>query len=141
MPNTFYGNNFAVKLTGYINALVDGMYTFVLGSDDGAYLYLTDSTGTTEIVNNQAQHGIGVVRYVEINLTTGTYFANIEYYNHGGDRGLYLWWTTPGMRALLTLYGGGGGSAKKERPGSRRRWILNIYIYIYFKTPHLLLVI
>jgi len=83
---------FAVRLTGYINAPVDGIYTFTLSSDDGSRLRV----GRTLVVDHDGPHGT-TTRAGRIALAAGWHLIELTYFQAGGGRSLDLEVALPGQ--------------------------------------------
>ncbi|MEZ6242738.1 MAG: M12 family metallo-peptidase [Phycisphaerales bacterium] len=70
-------------LTGYVQAVSDGLYTFYTHSDDGSRLFI----GDTPVVNNDGLHGMEE-RSGQIALHAGWHKIRIEFFENGGGAGL-----------------------------------------------------
>jgi len=79
-------------LTGYVWALLDGVYTFTTNSDDGSRLYIGDEL----VVDNDGLHGM-VLRGGTIPLSFGWHQIRIEFFENGGGAGLIATIQGPGF--------------------------------------------
>ena len=76
---------YALKLSGYLNVPVDGMYEFALSSDDGSNL----EVGERVVVNNDGLHG-DEQRTGMIALRKGLHSIIVRYFQGGGGASLSL---------------------------------------------------
>lgn len=84
--------NFGVKLTGMITIPTTGLWTFTLGSDDGAWLRINDQTVAIFESPRSFASTVGSVQ-----LAAGRYPFEVRFYENGGQQGLQLWWRGPGV--------------------------------------------
>ena len=75
---------------GYINAPVDGLYTFYLESNDGSVLYLDDKL----IIDNDGDHMLQTL-HIRVALRKGFHRIKLKYFQMGGGKKLLLRWKTP----------------------------------------------
>ncbi len=92
--------NFYMKVTGYFNITLPGLYTFVTNSDDESRLFL----GSTEVVTNiyptgNAGYAITAVSN-SINLAAGKHQFTIQYGQNIGNRGFALQYQGPDQPTL-----------------------------------------
>jgi RHS repeat-associated protein len=79
-------DNFMVRWSGFFTAPVEDDYTFGVGSDDGARVYLSNSTTAT--VDAWSDHGADPLVFGTgtTHLTAGQQIPiKVEYYEHGGS--------------------------------------------------------
>jgi hexosaminidase len=76
---------YALRLSGYINVPMDGMYEFALSSDDGSNLEI----GERVVVNNDGLHG-DEQRTGMIALRKGLHPIVVRYFQGGGGAALSL---------------------------------------------------
>lgn len=84
--------NFGVKLTGTITIPTSGLWTFTLGSDDGAWLRINNQTVAIFETPRSFATTAGSVQ-----LAAGRYPFEVRFYENGGQQGLQLWWRGPGV--------------------------------------------
>lgn len=87
VPQEFW----ATEWTGAIYAPVAGTYQFLLGSDEGSWLYLDDRL----VINNGQSHALREVT-TSVVLTAGFHSFRVVMFNWGGPYSLYLKWAQPG---------------------------------------------
>jgi hexosaminidase len=76
---------FGLVLTGYLNVPTDGIYSFLLTSDDGARLRIGDQV----VVDNDGIHGVAQ-QTGQIGLAAGLHPVTIRYFQRGGESALEL---------------------------------------------------
>ena len=76
---------FAVRLSGLLHVAADGVYQFVLLSDDGSRLWLAD----TLVVDHDGLHSARV-KHGMVALAAGYHPIRIEYFQAGGGKALGL---------------------------------------------------
>ena len=91
LPDHEEGDIFALRFTGFITVPADGVYSFSVVSDDGAYLYIGDELIVDNGGNHPAQERSGFAA-----LKTGTYPVRLIYYNSAGNAALNLYYRAPG---------------------------------------------
>lgn len=84
-PANCPNSNFLMVYDGFIKIEKNGLYNFVLGSDDGAKLYLNDHL----VINNDGRHGT-IEREGMMYLGAGYYPFRLEYFQAGGGQVLEL---------------------------------------------------
>jgi len=77
--------DYGLRFVGYVNVPHDGMYEFILDSDDGSALYVCDSL----LINNDGVHGDGEVSG-EIALKAGLQPIRVVMFQAKGGQGLSL---------------------------------------------------
>ena len=82
----------ALVFTGFVNAPADGLWEFFTSSDDGSRLWIGDEL----VVENDGLHGM-VERSGVIGLRAGHHPLRVEWFNAGGDLGLDVRWSGPGV--------------------------------------------
>lgn len=102
-------DNFGLELSGYVQILQKGQYTFFTASDDGSVLFIDGQ----KIVDNDGYHG-EVEKSGSIQLEAGLHAIRVGFFEAGGGE-------------VLTVRYEGPGIAKQEipdtalfRPGSDR---------------------
>lgn len=100
---------------GYLKVLVEGHYTFVLGSDDGALLELDNKPicGADRLQGYSESRG-------EVDLTKALHVLKLRFFNNRGPGACKLFWIAPGTTepAIIpteVLYPA-GGAAEVGRP-------------------------
>ena len=83
---------FGFKFTGYINAPIDGIYTFYLESNDGSRLFIDGD----ELIENDANHG-NITEPGSVGLKSGLHRIDLKYFQCGGGKGLKVSWEGPGF--------------------------------------------
>ena len=87
-----FQQNFAAQFNGYILVPESGRYVFLLNSNDGSRMTLSDQV----IVNNDGIHGMREVSSSILTLEAGEYYPiSIEYFQGGGGAGLQLKYRGP----------------------------------------------
>ncbi|MFT6225123.1 MAG: hypothetical protein ACJA1F_002984, partial [Paracoccaceae bacterium] len=96
-------DTFGTQLTGNINVEEGGEFTFYLGGDDGAALYIDGNP----VVVDDGLHGYRT-RNDRIELDAGTYDIEVRYFENYGNAGLKLEWEGPGIdgRELVPAHSG-----------------------------------
>lgn len=90
------GNDFSVRIEGFIQADTTGIYTFETRGDDGVRLFVNGSL----VVNDYTDHGARN-RTGTISLTGGVWYPIlVEHYENGGRQRLRLRWQTPTSAGL-----------------------------------------
>ena len=84
--------NFGLLAEGYLEIKEDGYYIFVLDSDDGSKLYLSNRL----IINHDGLHGSGDARTYLVPLQKGFHPIRLELFQKGGGINLFLAYITPG---------------------------------------------
>ncbi len=87
---------FGLVFTGYLNVPADGIYTFILTSDDGARLQIGDQV----VADNDGIHGVSEQSGM-IGLAEGPHPVTIRYFQRGGDSELLLEATVEGSDRRL----------------------------------------
>ncbi|GFE66757.1 PA14 domain-containing protein [Litoreibacter roseus] len=85
-------DTFGVKISGNVEVEEAGSFTFLLGGDDGAMLFVNGEP----VVNNDGLHGFRT-RTGEIELEPGTHHIEVRYFENYGRAGLKLEWEGPGI--------------------------------------------
>ena len=86
-------DTFAARWSGQIRIDTPGTYTFFLGSDDGARLYINNNT--TPLIDNGGLHPFQE-KSATIALDAGFYDIRIEFFENFGGAGVQLSWDPPG---------------------------------------------
>ena len=86
---------FATRVIGTVDVQNGGDYTFYLGGDDGAALYINGE----RVVNNDGLHGYQTVSGTT-NLDPGFHTIEVRYFENGGHAGLRLQWTGPDTNGI-----------------------------------------
>ena len=84
--------NYEIQLSGFINIVENGTYTFGTTSDDGSVIFIDNNP--TPVVNNNFYQGF-TRRTGTIALTPGIHTIVIGYYQGGGGQGLLVDFTSP----------------------------------------------
>ncbi|MEM6891228.1 MAG: PA14 domain-containing protein [Pseudomonadota bacterium] len=92
-------DTFGARIEGEIEVIDGGAYTFFLGGDDGAMLFINGEP----VIDNDGLHGFRT-RNGEIDLEPGEYSIEVRYFENTGHAGLKLEWQGPGTdgRELVT---------------------------------------
>ncbi|TDL85862.1 PA14 domain-containing protein, partial [Meridianimarinicoccus aquatilis] len=92
-------DTFAAKLTGAVDVPEGGTFSFHLGADDGAMLYVDGEA----VLDNDGLHAYRT-RTAEIELEPGQHQIEVRYFENYGHAGLKLEWEGPGLegRSLVT---------------------------------------
>ena len=85
-------DNLVAQFSGYVEVPRDGTFTFFTTSDDGSMLFIGDSL----IVNNDGDHGM-IEKGDTILLKAGKHLIKVNYYQGGGDGGIFVSWSGPGV--------------------------------------------
>jgi PA14 domain len=116
---------FGLRAVGQVNIPSDGNWTFGLGSDQSAQLFIDGQM----VINDDSGHSYHW-RSGEINLTSGLHNFEVRYWEGWSDAGLIVSWTPPGgveqvippnafsHSAVETPFDSGGG-------GLRAYWTTN----------------
>ena len=83
LGNLPWDDEFSLRASGYIEILIDGIYTFEVIADDGYKLWI-DGQAIAEGINSRDRG--------DIELTTGKVPFHLEYNENGGVAGLEVWW-------------------------------------------------
>jgi len=75
----------AALFSGYLKVEKEGLYTFFLGSDDGAALYINGE----EVIDNGGTHGFTEI-WGQLELKPGYHRIWVKYFNAGAAMGLVL---------------------------------------------------
>jgi alpha-N-arabinofuranosidase len=81
LPEKNSGENFAVQYTGYINIPKDGLYTFYVNSDDGAFVIIDG----TLIVDNDGLHAPQEQSGTSV-LKAGFHEIRVKFFQGGGGK-------------------------------------------------------
>ena len=92
-------DEFSGQFQGQLYILTPGQYTFYLGSDDAAYLWL-DGSAQPLVCNKGDQFPYRETRGT-CTLGTGLHTLRIAYGEHGGSQGLVLQYSGPGLPKQL----------------------------------------
>jgi len=84
-------DHFGFIFTGYLYVPVSGLYTFALGSDDGA----TFSVSNVELLDNDGSHSLKRVEG-KIQLKKGFHPITIRYFDDYEEQEIGLKWSVPG---------------------------------------------
>jgi hypothetical protein len=91
-------DNFSVRWTGRVEALVTGNYQFSTASDDGIRVWVNGQL----VINNWTDHAPTTNTSAAIALTAGTrYTIKVEYYEHTGGATARLQWSYPGQATQI----------------------------------------
>lgn len=85
-------SGFGLRLTGYLNVPAEGLYTFLLTSDDGSQLYIGDRL----IVDNDYAH-MPQCRHGLIRLREGMHPITVLFFDRSGGKALDLKIEGPGL--------------------------------------------
>lgn len=85
-------DHFALRYQGLLKVPADGVYTFVLASDDGSALYLNDRL----VVDNDGSHSRRV-RQGRVALQAGYHAFDLRYFEDYAGQALEVWWEGPEM--------------------------------------------
>jgi len=91
-------DGYGFRFTGYLEAPVDGIYTFWTSSDDGNKFYI----GDTLLINNDGPHGTQE-RIGYIGLKAGKHPMTMDFYDASGTEVLGLAWKYPGILARQSV--------------------------------------
>ncbi|CAN5255150.1 hypothetical protein BH09SUM1_BH09SUM1_18580 [soil metagenome] len=87
-----HGDHFAILFTGYLDVKTEGVYRFVLTSDDGSVLKINNEV----IVDNDGLHG-EQERDGSVALRAGLHPYALNYFEGTGDELLRVEWEGPGI--------------------------------------------
>ncbi len=92
-------DTFGVKVEGNITVDTGGDYTFYLGADDGAHLYIDGEL----VIDHDSLHSFST-QSATISLSDGPHVIEVRYFENTGDAGLKLEWDGPDTsgRQLVT---------------------------------------
>ncbi|MEM7752402.1 MAG: PA14 domain-containing protein [Pseudomonadota bacterium] len=86
------GNQFSVRIQGFIFAETTGTYQFQTRSDDGVRLFVNSTNVINNFTDHAATNDVG-----SIDLVAGTWYPILlEHYENGGQQRLRLRWQPPG---------------------------------------------
>lgn len=85
-------DGYAIRFSGYLEIPRDGVYTFILVSNDGSRLRI----GDVEVVDND-HFKSAIERSGEISLRAGKHAFRLDYFQHSGFQVLEASWTGPGI--------------------------------------------
>lgn len=86
--------NFGLLLEGYVEIKEDGYYVFVLDSDDGSNMYLSNRL----LIDFDGLHGSGDARTCLVPLQKGFHPVKIEMFQKEGGMNLFLGYVTPAIK-------------------------------------------
>ncbi|MCX7766325.1 MAG: PA14 domain-containing protein, partial [Candidatus Sumerlaeia bacterium] len=87
---------FSVEWKGYLNVPEDGVYTFLLESDDGSQLYINDEL----IIDNSGIH-LAVAKEGKCNLKKGKHKILVRYFNKVGNSIVRLYWIKGSQKEII----------------------------------------
>ena len=85
--------NFGLVAEGYMEIKEDGYYVFVLDSDDGSKLFLSNRL----LISHDGLHGSGDHRTFLVPLQKGLHPIRLEFFQKEGGVNLEITYVTPGM--------------------------------------------
>ncbi|MGB0928760.1 MAG: PA14 domain-containing protein, partial [Pikeienuella sp.] len=85
-------DTFAAQITGQVSVDEGGLFTFHLGADDGAVLYIDGAP----VVDHDSLHAFST-KSETIELAPGTHSVEVRYFENTGSAGLKLEWEGPGL--------------------------------------------
>ncbi|CUH89935.1 PA14 domain protein [Phaeobacter sp. CECT 5382] len=91
-------DTFGARIEGQVTVEEGGAYSFYLGGDDGAVLYINGE----KVVDNDGLHSF-YTHTGEIELAPGTYDIEVRYFENYGHAGLKLEWDGPDTDGRETL--------------------------------------
>ncbi len=91
-------NDFAFLINGYLRIPEDRLYEFALASDDGSRLTIDGKV----VIDHDGFHGT-TTKYGEIALAKGYHPFQVEYFQGGGGKTLFLAWKAPGETTFSTV--------------------------------------
>jgi plastocyanin len=83
--------HFGVRFDGKVEAPEDGLYQFILASDDGSRLYVDGK----QLTDNDGIHASSDLRVARTKLTRGPHEVRLDYFEQAGQEEIYLAWTGP----------------------------------------------
>ncbi len=86
------GEKVAFAFRGNLEVPADGLWTFATKSDDGSRLFVDGKL----LVDNDGLHGMQEQRG-EVGLRAGWHALALEWFNAGGESGLEIQWSGPGV--------------------------------------------
>lgn len=84
--------HFALRFDGWLHAPQDGIFAFLMASDDGSRLRIGDAL----VIDHDGLHGM-VGKQGVVGLKAGWHRFSLEYFNAAGGMGLHLTWRGPGV--------------------------------------------
>ena len=99
-------DTFGARVSGNIEVEEGGVFTFHLGGDDGAILFVNGK----KIVDNDGEHGFRT-RTGEVELPEGNHHIEVRYFENYGRAGLRLQWEGPGIDGPELVEASGSGAA------------------------------
>lgn len=91
-------DTFGVQITGQIDVPEDGAYSFTLGADDGAMLFIDGQP----VIDNDGLHSFKS-ETVEVELEPGPHSIEVIYFENHGRAGLSLEWDGPSLDGPLLV--------------------------------------
>ena len=109
--NQFVNTDFSVEWTGYIYLAAGTTYTFGLDSDDGSWLYINTTPGSSTIsaadltIDDGGVHAPGTVGSSPLTVTTsGNYPIEVDFYETcDSQSGIDLLWSTSPTGGLVIV--------------------------------------
>jgi lysophospholipase L1-like esterase len=89
-------DDYALRFTGFLDVPQDGLYRFVLTSDDGSRLTIDDQV----VIDNDGFHDM-VPTEGRAALRAGKHAVTVAYFQGGGGHGLELRWNGPGIAPAI----------------------------------------
>jgi cytochrome c2 len=83
---------FGFRFRGFLRPPAEGDYTFHLGSDDGSHLRIDGEL----VVDNGGDHAM-IEKSGEVRLDRGRHAIEVDFFERGGEEGLELEWSGPGL--------------------------------------------
>jgi len=84
-------SNFSVRWIGKIQAPIEGIYTFILTSNDGSKLFIDRD----EIIDHDGVHSF-TPKSGTVELSRGFHDIEVHYFESTGESGMQLSWIIPG---------------------------------------------
>ncbi len=97
-PNKPGTSPFSLRWRGLLKVPSNGIYTFILGSDDGAWLLIDD----TLVIDNGEIHPL-LYKSAPATLSAGFHKFELKYFDAGGEAVLKLTWETPNQKEEAPL--------------------------------------
>lgn len=96
-------DDFGFVFEGFLKVPKEGMYQFLLDSDDGSRLLIDGQN----LITYDGIHGTGMPKLASVKLTAGRHPIRLEYFQGHFGKGLNVAWTGPGfIQRSLSFTGG-----------------------------------
>jgi hypothetical protein len=83
--------HFGVQFEGVVEAKDEGVYQFMLASDDGAKLLVDDR----QVIGHDGVHASNEVKFGRVRMKPGPHTVRVDYFEQTGQEEIYVGWSGP----------------------------------------------